>query len=57
MDDVAARLASFEAVHCIRREIREGGVQLLGTSGTVTTWPGWRWGCRGIAGRWWTAPC
>jgi exopolyphosphatase / guanosine-5'-triphosphate,3'-diphosphate pyrophosphatase len=35
--DVAARLERFEAVHCIRREIREGGVQLLGTSGTVTT--------------------
>ena len=40
VDDVAARLASFEAVHCIRREIREGGVQLLGTSGTVTTLAG-----------------
>ena len=36
----AARLASFEAVHCIAREIREGGVQLLGTSGTVTTLAG-----------------
>ena len=40
VDDVAARLASFEAVHCIGREIREGGVQLLGTSGTVTTLAG-----------------
>ena len=40
VDDVAARLASFEAVHCIAREIREGGVQLLGTSGTVTTLAG-----------------
>ena len=39
-DDVAARLASFEAVHCIAREIRDGGVQLLGTSGTVTTLAG-----------------
>ncbi len=35
-----ARLASFEAVHCIAREIRDGGVQLLGTSGTVTTLAG-----------------
>ena len=40
MDDVAARLANFEAVHCIAREIRAGGVQLLGTSGTVTTLAG-----------------
>jgi exopolyphosphatase/guanosine-5'-triphosphate,3'-diphosphate pyrophosphatase len=40
VDDVAARLDSFEAVHCIRREIRDGGVQLLGTSGTVTTLAG-----------------
>jgi exopolyphosphatase / guanosine-5'-triphosphate,3'-diphosphate pyrophosphatase len=38
--DVAARLASFESVHCIAREIRDGGVQLLGTSGTVTTLAG-----------------
>ena len=40
VDDVAARLASFESVHCISREIRNGGVQLLGTSGTVTTLAG-----------------
>jgi exopolyphosphatase / guanosine-5'-triphosphate,3'-diphosphate pyrophosphatase len=40
VDDVAARLASFESVHCIAREIRDGGVQLLGTSGTVTTLAG-----------------
>jgi len=40
VDDVAARLASFEAVHRITREIREGGVQMLGTSGTVTTLAG-----------------
>jgi exopolyphosphatase/guanosine-5'-triphosphate,3'-diphosphate pyrophosphatase len=40
VDDVAARLESFEAVHCIGREIRDGGVQLLGTSGTVTTLAG-----------------
>jgi exopolyphosphatase / guanosine-5'-triphosphate,3'-diphosphate pyrophosphatase len=37
IDDVAWRLAGFEAVHCIAREIRCGGVLLLGTSGTVTT--------------------
>lgn len=40
VDDVAARLEGFEAVHCIGREIRDGGVQLLGTSGTVTTLAG-----------------
>ena len=40
VDDVAARLASFESVHCIAREIRCGGVELLGTSGTVTTLAG-----------------
>jgi exopolyphosphatase / guanosine-5'-triphosphate,3'-diphosphate pyrophosphatase len=40
VDDVAVRLASFESVHCIGREIRNGGVQLLGTSGTVTTLAG-----------------
>jgi exopolyphosphatase/guanosine-5'-triphosphate,3'-diphosphate pyrophosphatase len=39
-DDIAARLAAFEAVHCIAREIRGGGVLLLGTSGTVTTLAG-----------------
>jgi exopolyphosphatase/guanosine-5'-triphosphate,3'-diphosphate pyrophosphatase len=40
VEDVVQRLASFEAVHCIAREIRDGGVQLLGTSGTVTTLAG-----------------
>ena len=30
----------FESVHCIAREIRDGGVRLLGTSGTVTTLAG-----------------
>src|SRR6516162_10899628 len=40
VEDIAARLESFEAVHCIRREIHAGGVQLLGTSGTVTTLAG-----------------
>ncbi len=38
--EVAARLAAFEAVHCIAHEIRQGGVRLLGTSGTVTTLAG-----------------
>jgi exopolyphosphatase/guanosine-5'-triphosphate,3'-diphosphate pyrophosphatase len=40
VDDVAARLASFESIHCIGREIRHGGVTLVGTSGTVTTLAG-----------------
>jgi exopolyphosphatase/guanosine-5'-triphosphate,3'-diphosphate pyrophosphatase len=40
VDDVAARLAAFESVHCIAHEIRGGGVRLLGTSGTVTTLAG-----------------
>ena len=38
--DVSARLAAFEGVHCIAQEIRMGGVQLVGTSGTVTTLAG-----------------
>ena len=40
VDDVATRLAPFERVHCIRQEIRQGGVRMLGTSGTVTTLAG-----------------
>jgi len=40
VDDVAARLSAFESIHCIGREIRNGGVNLLGTSGTVTTLAG-----------------
>ncbi len=40
VDDVAAMLQKFENVHCIAREIRNGGVRLLGTSGTVTTLAG-----------------
>lgn len=40
VNDVTERLASFEAVHCIGQEIRQGGVRLLGTSGTVTTLAG-----------------
>ncbi len=38
--DVAAMLQRFERVHCIAHEIRNGGVRLLGTSGTVTTLAG-----------------
>ena len=40
VDEVAAQLAAFEQVHCIARELRHGGVTLLGTSGTVTTLAG-----------------
>jgi exopolyphosphatase / guanosine-5'-triphosphate,3'-diphosphate pyrophosphatase len=40
VDDVRARLASFERIHCIAHEIRLGGVRMLGTSGTVTTLAG-----------------
>lgn len=40
VDEVAARLACFDAVHSIGREIRFGGVRLMGTSGTVTTLAG-----------------
>ncbi len=38
--DVMERLRPFERVHCIGREISNGGVRLLGTSGTVTTLAG-----------------
>ena len=38
--EVSARLEPFDAVHCIRQEIRAGGVRLMGTSGTVTTLAG-----------------
>lgn len=40
VDDVMERLRPFEDVHCIGHEIRNGGVRLLGTSGTVTTLAG-----------------
>ncbi len=40
VDDVIARLQPFEQVHRISQEIRQGGVRLLGTSGTVTTLAG-----------------
>ncbi|MCX7355492.1 MAG: Ppx/GppA phosphatase family protein [Alphaproteobacteria bacterium] len=35
--EVAARLAPFEARHSIRARVAGGGVQMIGTSGTVTT--------------------
>ena len=37
---VAEQLRSFERIHCIRREMRAGGVRVVGTSGTVTTLAG-----------------
>lgn len=37
---IQERLAAFEQIHCIGKEIACGGVQLLGTSGTVTTLAG-----------------
>ena len=40
VSDVVERLRPFERVHCIAREISDGGVRLLGTSGTVTTLAG-----------------
>ncbi len=40
VDQVAADLRVFEAVHRIGQEISLGGVALLGTSGTVTTLAG-----------------
>ncbi len=40
VDDIAALLRPFEAVHRIGEEIRHGAVQMLGTSGTITTLAG-----------------
>jgi exopolyphosphatase/guanosine-5'-triphosphate,3'-diphosphate pyrophosphatase len=40
VDDVIERLVPFEQVHRISQEIRQGGVRLVGTSGTVTTLAG-----------------
>jgi exopolyphosphatase/guanosine-5'-triphosphate,3'-diphosphate pyrophosphatase len=37
IDEVAARLAPFEDRHGIRARVVGGGVQMIGTSGTVTT--------------------
>jgi exopolyphosphatase/guanosine-5'-triphosphate,3'-diphosphate pyrophosphatase len=39
-DEVIQSLAAFERVHCIGHEVRLGGVQVLGASGTVTTLAG-----------------
>ncbi len=40
VEDVARQFEPFERVHRIRQEMRQGGIQLLGTSGTVTTLAG-----------------
>jgi exopolyphosphatase/guanosine-5'-triphosphate,3'-diphosphate pyrophosphatase len=40
VEEVAGHLRGFDAVHSIGREIRAGGVRLIGTSGTVTTLAG-----------------
>ncbi|UFN50921.1 Ppx/GppA family phosphatase [Roseomonas sp. OT10] len=40
MEEVGRRLEAFDSVHCIRQEIRAGGVRMMGTSGTVTTLAG-----------------
>lgn len=40
VEQVARLLRPFEAVHRIAQEVRQGGVVLLGTSGTVTTLAG-----------------
>jgi exopolyphosphatase/guanosine-5'-triphosphate,3'-diphosphate pyrophosphatase len=40
VDDVVDLLRPFTALHCIGHELRQGGVALVGTSGTVTTLAG-----------------
>jgi exopolyphosphatase/guanosine-5'-triphosphate,3'-diphosphate pyrophosphatase len=40
VEDVTSLLRPFEAVHRIGEEIRQGGVAMVGTSGTVTTLAG-----------------
>ncbi len=40
VEDAMARLRAFGRLHCIDQELRQGGVRLLGTSGTVTTLAG-----------------
>jgi exopolyphosphatase/guanosine-5'-triphosphate,3'-diphosphate pyrophosphatase len=40
VEDVAKLLRPFEAIHRIAQEIRQGGVLMIGTSGTVTTLAG-----------------
>ncbi|MGC9271315.1 Ppx/GppA phosphatase family protein [Acidiphilium sp.] len=37
VDEIKALLRPFEQIHRIGQEIRQGGVRLIGTSGTVTT--------------------
>jgi len=37
VDGVEASLRRFAALHCIGQELRQGGVALVGTSGTATT--------------------
>ncbi len=44
--EVSAHLASFEAAHGIAAEVARGAVQMLGTSGTVTTLAGVHLGLR-----------
>jgi exopolyphosphatase/guanosine-5'-triphosphate,3'-diphosphate pyrophosphatase len=40
VEDIARLLRPFESVHHIAKEIRQGGVLMVGTSGTVTTLAG-----------------
>ncbi|MFC7609018.1 hypothetical protein [Teichococcus aestuarii] len=40
VDEVTEQLTEFDRVHSIGREMRAGGVRLMGTSGTVTTLAG-----------------
>ncbi len=40
VEDAMGRLHAFGRLHCIEQELRQGGVRLLGTSGTVTTLAG-----------------
>ena len=40
VDEIKSRLLAFEQIHCIAHEVRNGGVRMLGTSGTVTTLAG-----------------
>lgn len=40
VENVSQRLAEFEQVHRIGQEIKQGGVMMVGTSGTVTTLAG-----------------
>ncbi|MBI3451368.1 MAG: Ppx/GppA family phosphatase [Rhodospirillales bacterium] len=42
VDEIAARLTPFEARHDIARRVADGAVQMVGTSGTVTTLAGVR---------------